>query len=51
MISWLISPLTLWARIVLWVLILAAICAASAIWLFPLIQSLLPQAEVTVGGP
>lgn len=51
MISWLLSPLPLWARIILWSIVLAILIVVCVLWVFPIIQSYLPQpSEVTVGG-
>lgn len=50
MISWLLSPLPVWARIILWVIVLAAIGTACVIWVFPIIQGYLPQPGSTVVG-
>lgn len=51
MISWLLFPLPLWARIIFWVIALAIIGTACAIWLFPYIQTFIPiPDDATVGS-
>lgn len=48
MISWLLSPLPGWARAILWVIIFAAIVVACVLWVFPYIQTFIPQPEADV---
>lgn len=51
MISWLISPLPIWAKIVIWVVLVVAIATVCVLWVFPLVQPfLLPATDSTVGG-
>lgn len=51
MISWLISPLPIWAKIVIWLLLIVAIAAVCTFWLFPILQPiLLPEPVSTIGG-
>ena len=51
MISLLISSFPTWAKIIIWILVLAVIALACAVFLFPWLQPmLLPNPDVTVGG-
>lgn len=50
MIAWLISPLPAWVKVIIWVVLFAAIAFVCAVWLFPVLQPiLLPEPVSTVG--
>jgi len=47
---WRVLPGPVWLRILLVVLLVAAILTACVLWIFPWVNTLIPMQDVTVDG-
>lgn len=47
---WRVLPGPAWLRVTILVLAVAALLTACVLWIFPWIQDMLPQPDVTVDG-
>jgi hypothetical protein len=47
---WRVLPGPAWVRVLILIVVLAAVLAACVLWVFPWVQELLPQPDVTVEG-
>lgn len=47
---WRVLPGPVWVRVIILTVAVAALLTACVLWIFPWIQELIPQADVTVDG-
>jgi len=47
---WRVLPGPVWLRVILLIVLAAAVLAALVFWVFPWVQEILPQQDVTVEG-
>jgi hypothetical protein len=48
---WRLLPGPVWVRVLLVLILLAAVLASLATWVFPWVDSIVNNQEATVGGP